>query len=116
MAKFSDDKRATFMAKVDVRGPDECWPWLASKNRDGYGKFKDNGTVVTASRMALELHLDKRLWGQIVCHTCDNPECCNPKHLYAGSQSQNMQDRWDRRSNKLATTLQNTPADGVKSL
>lgn len=93
-----------FMSKVDVRGNDECWPWTASKNHLGYGKFKHRGTVVNASRIALSVKTGAPLYGLVACHTCDNPTCCNPAHLYAGTQSDNMRDRWARFVRPLGTS------------
>jgi len=81
-----------FWAKVDRRGPDECWPWLASKNRRGYGQFRLDGKMRKAHRVAYALANGPLPHGALVCHHCDNPPCCNPHHLFSGSQAQNMQD------------------------
>ncbi len=82
-----------FWSKVDKSaGEAECWPWTASINKDGYGKFKIDGSVQNASRVAWELHNGERLLDRVARHTCDDPSCCNPAHLVAGSQKQNMID------------------------
>lgn len=82
-----------FWPKVAVMGRDECWPWLGGHNRHGYGKFSVGLKECNASRMAFELangHIDT---GEIqVCHTCDNPSCCNPGHLFLGTVADNARD------------------------
>jgi hypothetical protein len=85
-----------FWAKVDVRGADECWPWLAGRNEDGYGVFhvSPERHVVTASRFAWELANGKRAPAdKKVCHSCDNPPCCNQAHLWLGTPLDNIRDR-----------------------
>ena len=90
-----------FWEKVERRGDDECWPWQASCNRDGYGKFKVGGTVMNASRIALELATGVRLYpDQVAMHSCDNRPCCNPAHLAAGSHRDNLADMVQKGRNR----------------
>ena len=77
-----------FWAKVDVRGPDECWPWLGCVGSDGYGHFKLNGKPVPAHRVAAGIEGEAH--GR---HTCDTPLCCNPAHVVEGTHKQNMEDK-----------------------
>jgi hypothetical protein len=85
---------ARFRAKVDVRGPDECWPWLAS-TRNGYGQFWMRGKNFVASRVAFFLAHGR--WPVAdALHSCDNPPCCNPNHLRDGTDSDNAQDKLER--------------------
>ena len=89
-----------FWAKVRIAGPDECWPWMAStsgsKNHQ-YGQFTLNDAGrqrhVGAHIFAFE---SEHGWGSAdgfeVCHSCDAPECCNPRHLFRGDHFANMQD------------------------
>lgn len=89
---------ARFWAKVDKRGPDECWEWKAHRQKLlGYGQFgMDRGgprwDTVLAHRIAWELSNGPIPEDLIVCHSCDNPPCCNPGHLFLGTYRDNIQD------------------------
>ena len=79
-----------FWAKVDKTK--NCHLWIGSTNPDGYGRFKVDGKLEGAHRVAYELAygpFDKSLK---VLHTCDNPPCVNYLHLFLGTQIDNIND------------------------
>lgn len=82
-----------FWEKVDQRGPDDCWPWLASVNRSGRPQFgmKRDGrpTMVPGARVAYELTYGAIAEDCDVHHWCFNKICVNPAHLEAISPSLN---------------------------
>lgn len=82
-----------FWSKVDRRKPSDCWPWTAGTNPAGYGRIGiGTTTVVLAHRLAWKLTngpIPNGLW---VLHRCDNPPCCNPAHLFLGTDTDNMRD------------------------
>jgi HNH endonuclease len=82
-----------FWAKVDKRGPDECWDWTAFRCWAGYGRIIIKGNRgETASRVSWELHNGLIPSGMFVCHSCDRPICVNPAHLFLGHHEDNMRD------------------------
>ena len=84
-----------FWSKVDKRRPDECWPWKAAVRRsdEGYGAFWIEGRHWPAPKVALMLTGEVIPAGMEVCHTCDNPPCCNPAHLFVGTRQDNNNDK-----------------------
>ena len=75
----------------------ECWMWLGYCSKVGYGQFRSKRFLARiAPRIAFLLSGKLLKPGQLVCHHCDNKQCVNPSHLYAGSYSDNNHDTWKR--------------------
>ena len=109
-----------FWEKVDRRGADECWPWLAAKNSLGYGVMRPegqrSGPTVKAHRVSLMLS-GVSVDGYVVRHRCDNPSCVNPAHLELGSQMENVSDMISRgRCARGAARSQRLTEDDVRTI
>lgn len=97
MASSAEGQRR-FWSKVTKRKPDECWPWHRTVNANGYGHYsiKANRTTQVAflaHRIAYFLTYGDFPESAHICHRCDNPPCCNPKHLFLGNPQTNNQDK-----------------------
>lgn len=85
-----------FWGRVEVRATDVCWPWKGAIGPCGYGSLRVNGGKGRAHRVAYELAYHRAPGALGVLHRCDNPLCCNPSHLFLGTQRDNLQDMWKK--------------------
>lgn len=75
-----------------ITSSNECYGWNGSYDAYGYGRVSINGKWLKAHRVSYEINKGEIPKGLIICHTCNNRECTNPNHLYAGTQKNNNDD------------------------
>ena len=88
-----------FRHRIKVDPQTHCWEWQGCRNSKGYGQIgvrvgSENGNPVNigAHRLAWKLFRGEISPGLQVCHHCDNPPCCNPDHLFLGTNKDNAHD------------------------
>lgn len=74
--------------------PTGCWEWFGAKSSGGYGQFRFGGRTIYVHRLVYEFCLGDLPRYAVVCHQCDNPPCCNPAHLFIGTQGDNVRDAY----------------------
>ena len=80
-----------FWQRVRRGSDDVCWPWTGGLS-GGYGVISFQGRRLKAHQLAWELARGPRD-GLDVLHSCDNPPCCNPAHLFLGTRRDNNEDK-----------------------
>jgi hypothetical protein len=103
-----------FWSRVDISGGENaCWEWQGGRTIEGYGGYN---TPLTsgAHRHAYYFAYRELPGGLLVCHHCDNPPCCNPKHLFLGTHLDNMRDK--ARKNRRRVVREMTPERQTRKL
>ena len=101
LPKLSDAEVERFRSKINMRGVDDCWLWIAARDEGGRGMTRLSGRLHKAPRVAYFLATRRDPGQRDVCHTCDTPACCNPKHLWCGTRADNNDDR-DAKGHQIA--------------
>jgi len=85
-----------FWANVGILSENDCWEWKLGKVPDGYGYVKYQRKSLLAHRLSYILTYGEVPEGQLVCYHCDNPPCCNPAHLFLGTDLDNSRDKYSK--------------------
>lgn len=95
LANRHEEIAARFWSKT-TRVESGCLEWQAGLHK-GYGRFKIAGRDFPAHRVALALHHNTEPDQNLcACHSCDNPRCVEPDHLWLGSIRDNMRDMYSK--------------------
>jgi transposase len=89
--KFCSDECRVW-SHIDKKSKNECWNYIGNEKDTGYGRVGLNGKTKLIHRVIWEIAKGPIPDNVNVCHTCDNKLCCNPKHLFLGTQKDNMED------------------------
>jgi len=91
-----EDRVACYDAMVDGKEADECWPWLGTANRHGYGRFFDGAKYRSAAAFGYEAKIGPIPEGHEINHTCASSGCQNPSHWFTDTHAVNMAELRDR--------------------
>jgi HNH endonuclease len=83
----------------------DCWNWNGSIGMDGYGKAKRRGKTIRAHRLVYSFYKGEIPHNYFVCHSCDNPLCVNPKHLWVGTHKENELDKTTKGRRSASPTI-----------
>lgn len=95
MSDYISRSKQRLISKTVKNG--ECWDFIGARSKDGYGRILFEGENSLAHRVSYTLFNGEIEVGSYVLHSCDNPPCVNPKHLFLGTQHDNMADMFKKK-------------------
>ena len=115
---FTSQEQAHFWSRVSVGAQVVCWPWTGCVLPKGYGVITFHQRSLYAHRVAYSLTFGVSLVDLCVLHTCDNPRCCNPDHLFLGTDADNVADMHGKGRTAVGGMLPQTrlTADDVRAI
>lgn len=106
LIKFEDINLENFKSKIK-KVSSGCFEWVGLVGKNGYGRMSVSNKMRLAHRVSYVVHFGSVPAGKLVCHTCDNPPCVNPEHLFLGTQSENLNDA--AKKGRLGLSLKGKP-------
>jgi len=94
--RWANKPKDRFWESVNIGADGDCWEWQLARFPSGYGHLQWGRKDTYAHRLAWELNNGPIPEGMCACHKCDNPSCCNPSHLFLGTQQENILDAVDK--------------------
>jgi hypothetical protein len=73
-----------------------CWIWMRPIHKKGYAYASLKGKMTRVNRLSWEVHNGPITEGLHVLHKCDTPLCVNPDHLFLGTNTDNVRDKWEK--------------------
>lgn len=107
-------RREYLQYNVDIIG--QCWMWQKTLDKDGYGKACYNMEKMPAHRMSYKEYVQDFDKTFHVLHTCDNPGCINPDHLFLGNNLSNMRDKVNKGRQLRGEAIGNSKLKGADIL
>jgi hypothetical protein len=89
---WTDYREWKFWLYINSDGPNGCWIWGGCRSKGGYGTISIDNKELYVHRVIYERTHGPIPAGMCICHTCDNPACCNPDHLFVGTHKDNVHD------------------------
>ncbi len=86
---------------------DGCWTWKRA-TQGHYGLISHDGKKITVHRLVYTLMHGEIPEGKFICHHCDNKRCCNPDHLFCGTNQDNMRDALSKNRLPLGHEMPNS--------
>jgi hypothetical protein len=89
LPEWQGDLEKIFARAVDVG---ECWEWTGAKNEKGYGRIQTHTKALAYTHRVVAAAMGMEIADKQVCHSCDNPSCVRPDHLFVGTNRDNVLD------------------------
>lgn len=97
------DRLSLYWSRVDTSGgPGACWPWVYTRDKNGYGIFSTSARHFLAHRWGYEHRIGPIPEGHGILHRCDNPPCQNDRHWFTGTQVDNNADKMSKDRQRAA--------------
>ena len=84
------------MYNIRINKSTGCWEYKRKLNNEGYGNIRYKGKPWLIHRLSYIFFKGEIKPKMFICHTCDNPRCCNPDHLFQGTAKTNLEDMYNK--------------------